>query len=225
MRPYADVPGRRALQILADVLAVTAIVVAVRVGRAVHDAIAAYSVWGERVESAGESLASSLTSIGATLSQIPLVGTIIGDPFTGAVGAADELAALGDDIQERVSSFATTAGVLTAALPILAVLVVWLVPRLRFPAPARPPPPPPAACAPSRCPLRAATCSHCAPSHRPRSRTFSACGPTSPPPGAPGTRPRSTPSPRSRSLRPACGSPTASRLPRDPSARARVHAP
>jgi len=132
MRPYADVPGRRALQILADVLAVTAIVVAVRVGRAVHDAIAAYSVWGERVESAGESLASSFTSIGATLSQIPLVGTIIGDPFTGAVGAADELAALGDDIQERVSSFATTAGVLTAALPILAVLVVWLVPRLRF---------------------------------------------------------------------------------------------
>lgn len=132
MRPYADVPGRRALQILADVLAVTAIVVAVRVGRAVHDAIAAYSVWGERVESAGESLGSSLTSIGATLSQIPLVGTIIGDPFTGAVGAADELAALGDDIQERVSSFATTAGVLTAALPILAVLVGWLVPRLRF---------------------------------------------------------------------------------------------
>src|SRR5690554_6355803 len=63
---------------------------------------------------------------------MPLVGTMLGDPFTGLVGAASEHVALGDDIQERVSSFATTAGVLTAALPILAVLVVWLVSRLRF---------------------------------------------------------------------------------------------
>lgn len=132
MRPYADLPGRRALQIFADLLAVLSIYVAVRIGMAVRESIASIAVWGERVEDAGSSLSTSLVNIGTTLSEVPLLGPLIGDPFTGAAASAAELELMGIEIQDGVNSLATKVGLTVAILPIVIILIVWLVPRLRF---------------------------------------------------------------------------------------------
>jgi hypothetical protein len=132
MRPYADVASRRMLQIIADVVALLAIIVFVRVGMAVHDMIASFAVWGERIESAGERLSNSLTNIGETLGNIPLIGGLIGDPFSNASKAAAEWQEVGQDIQDRIGALAVSMGIMTALVPILFVLLIWLVPRLRF---------------------------------------------------------------------------------------------
>jgi hypothetical protein len=120
------------LQIIADVLAVLAIILFVRIGMAVHDMIASFAVWGERIESAGERLSNSLTNIGETLGNIPLIGGLIGDPFSNASKAAAEWQEVGQDIQDRIGNLAVTMGIGAALVPILFVLLVWLVPRLRF---------------------------------------------------------------------------------------------
>jgi hypothetical protein len=120
------------LQIIADVLAVLAIILFVRIGMAVHDMIASFAVWGERIESAGERLSNSLTNIGETLGNIPLIGGLIGDPFSNASKAAAEWQEVGQDIQDRIGNLAVTMGIGTALVPILFVLLIWLVPRLRF---------------------------------------------------------------------------------------------
>jgi hypothetical protein len=120
------------LQIIADVLGVLAIILFVRVGIAVHDFVAGFAVWGERIENAGERLSNSLTNIGETLGNIPLIGGLIGDPFTNASGAAAEWQEVGQDIQDRIGSLAVTMGIGAAIVPILFVLLIWLAPRLRF---------------------------------------------------------------------------------------------
>jgi len=132
MKPYADDPHRMAWQIVADCVAVAAIIVSVRVGMAVHDTIARLASVGERVEGAGNDLSGSLSTIGDTLAGIPLVGSLISDPFTRASDAAHGITDMGVAIQEQVHAVATLAGVIVAVAPIIVVLLVWLVPRLRF---------------------------------------------------------------------------------------------
>ena len=132
MRPYADVPSRRMIQIFADILAILAIIVFVRTGMAVHDKIASFAVWGERISAAGERLGGSLTNIGETLGNIPLVGELIAGPFNNAAGAAEEWEKVGADIESQVQGVAVTLGLGAALVPIGFLLLIWLVPRLRF---------------------------------------------------------------------------------------------
>lgn len=132
MRPYADIPSRRILQIMADALAILAIALFIRIGMWVHDRIAAFAVWGARVEGAGETLSDSLTNIGDTLSGVPLIGGLIASPFSNASNAAGELQQVGAEMQAQISSLALTVGLAVAVSPILVVLLLWLVPRLRF---------------------------------------------------------------------------------------------
>lgn len=117
---------------MADALAILAIALFIRIGMWVHDRIAAFAIWGARIEGAGETLSNSLTSIGDTLSSIPLIGTLIASPFGSASNAAGELQQVGAEMQSQISSFALTVGLMVAISPIIVILLVWLVPRLRF---------------------------------------------------------------------------------------------
>jgi len=132
MSLYADFAARRTRQIVADVVAVSVIVVSILLGVAVHGAIAVLGgVWAQ-LEEAGTGFEDTMGEIGETLGDVPLIGGGIRGPFDAASGAGGSLADAGRTGQAAVETLATIAGIGVALLPIAVVLLVWLWPRVRF---------------------------------------------------------------------------------------------
>lgn len=132
MRLYSDFAWHRARQICADVVATATLWGIVRMARGIGDRINDLKRFGEQMESAGAELGGRLTDAGQTLGSVPLVGDSIREPFDAAARGAFQLQQAGLDQQHAVGEFAVTVAVASAALPVLAVLLVWLVPRVRF---------------------------------------------------------------------------------------------
>lgn len=132
MKLYSDFPQRRTGQIIADVVAVTFIAAWVWLGVTVHSLVAALAVYGQRMEDAGAGFRETMTQVGDTLGGIPLIGPGIRVPFDGASGAGGALEDAGQSQQDAIAQLALTLGIGIAALPIIMILVVWLVPRIRF---------------------------------------------------------------------------------------------
>lgn len=129
---YAQTPWRRARQIVADLLVIGWVVLWVRVGLAVHDVVGRLAAPGRTLEDAGSSLSDGLGSAGETVARVPVIGDDVREPFTAAGGAADSIARAGVEVQDGVAQLALVLGVTIAAVPILLVVAVWLLVRVRF---------------------------------------------------------------------------------------------
>ncbi|MBO3083066.1 hypothetical protein [Cellulomonas fengjieae] len=129
---YAHTPWRRARQVVADLLVVGWVVLWVRAGLWVHEVVGRLAAPGRTLEDAGSSLSESMTSAGDTVARVPLVGDDARAPFTAAGGAADSIARAGIEVQQGASQLALLLGLLTAAVPIVLVVGVWLLARARF---------------------------------------------------------------------------------------------
>src|SRR5690349_25074649 len=103
---YAQTPWRRARQLLGDLLVLGWVVLWVRVGQWVYDVVGQLAAPGRTLESAGSSLAESLTSAGDTVARVPLVGDDVRAPFDAAGGAAGSIADAGVEVQEGVRQMA-----------------------------------------------------------------------------------------------------------------------
>ena len=80
----------------------------------------------------GRGFRETMTEVGDALGGIPLIGSGIRVPFTAASDAGGALEDAGQSQQELIQQLAVTLGVGVALLPILMILVLWLVPRVRF---------------------------------------------------------------------------------------------
>ncbi|MFD1713633.1 hypothetical protein ACFSBZ_04020 [Amnibacterium flavum] len=132
MRLYSDFPRARTIQIVGDLIALAFLAGAVVVAVTVHAAIAALADFGRQLQESGSGFASSMTDIGATLGDVPLIGGTIRAPFTGASEAGGALESVGRDAQESVLGIASAVGWTIAVLAILLVLVARVLPRLRW---------------------------------------------------------------------------------------------
>jgi hypothetical protein len=132
MKIYSDFAGRRTRQIIADVLALGAIGLWVWFGYTVFTLINNLAVFGVQMEDAGAGFRETMTEVGETLGGVPFIGPGIRLPFDGASAAGGSLEAAGQAQQEAVLQLATTLGIGTAALPVLTILIIWLVPRILF---------------------------------------------------------------------------------------------
>jgi hypothetical protein len=132
MKIYSDFAGRRTRQIIADVFALGAIALWAWFGYTVFTLINNLAVFGVQMEDAGAGFRETMTEVGETLGGVPLIGPGIRLPFDGASAAGGTLEQAGQAQQEAVLQLATTLGIGTAALPILMILIVWLVPRILF---------------------------------------------------------------------------------------------
>lgn len=132
MKVYSDFAGRRTRQIVADVLALAAIALWVWFGYTVFTLVNALAAFGVQMEDAGAGFAQAMSDVGETLGGIPLIGPGIRVPFDGASAAGGTLEAAGQAQQDAVLQLALTLGIGTAALPVLMILLVWLVPRILF---------------------------------------------------------------------------------------------
>nr|WP_221189237.1 hypothetical protein [Microbacterium proteolyticum] len=129
---YSDFAAQRARQVTADIIALALIAVSIAVGVFVFSTVAQLARFGRQMQTAGADFRTSMTDVGAQLGGVPLIGSGISAPFDTASSAGDTLAAAGQTQQDLVMQAAIALGVGVAALPILLVLLVWLLPRLRF---------------------------------------------------------------------------------------------
>lgn len=132
MKLYSDFAPRRTRQIVADVVALSLIAAWVWLGVTIYGLIDQLADFGKQMEDAGAGFRETMTQVGDTLGNIPLIGPGIRVPFDGASGAGGALEGAGQSQQEAVNQLALTLGIGIAALPIIMILVLWLVPRIRF---------------------------------------------------------------------------------------------
>ncbi|TBN56788.1 hypothetical protein EYE40_04890 [Glaciihabitans arcticus] len=132
MKLYSDFPARRTRQIFVDVLALVAIGAWVWLGTFIYGLIMNLSDFGVQMEASGAEFRQRMTEISKTLGDVPLIGGGIRAPFDGASDAGASLESAGQAQQLAVQQLATGLGVGIAVLPILMILILWLIPRLRF---------------------------------------------------------------------------------------------
>jgi hypothetical protein len=132
LKLYADTPGRRTAQIVADLLFVLWLVLWVWVGNVIHDGTMALAEPGRQTADAATDLSGGLTDAGDYLREVPIVGDEVAAPFEQASGASDSLAEAGRAEVAAVEKLALWLGVSIGAIPILVVAAVHLPLRWRF---------------------------------------------------------------------------------------------
>lgn len=132
MKLYADSPGRRARQMVGDLLLALWVVVWVKLADVVHDATRALAAPGEQIRDAGAGLATQLRDAGASVGGLPLVGDEVRVPFDGAGDAADRISAAGAAQVEAVHALAFWLGLAVGAIPILLLVAGYVPLRWRF---------------------------------------------------------------------------------------------
>lgn len=130
MKLYSDFHGPRAVQVVGDLLALGLIVASVWAAVVVHGLVTEFAALGRRLEEAGTGFRGSMSDIGSTLAGVPLIGSGIAEPFDGASAAGATLESVGRGQQDVVGWIAVVAAIGIAALPVAAVLLLWVAPRV-----------------------------------------------------------------------------------------------
>jgi hypothetical protein len=132
MKLFADTPGRRTLQVIADLLFVAWLVLWVWIGTAVHEGTMELAGPARQTDSAATSMAEQLRDAGGRLGEAPLVGDELAVPFDKAADASDGIASAGRDTVDAVERLALLLGLSVALIPILVVAAIHLPLRWRF---------------------------------------------------------------------------------------------
>lgn len=132
MALYSDYPAARARQIIADVVGVLSVVVIISVALAITAAIRTLASFGRDLEQAGAGFEQGLSDAADTLGDVPLIGGGIRGPFDVVAGAGGAVAQAGRGQQALVEQLAVSLGWASALLPLLLLVLIWVIPRLRF---------------------------------------------------------------------------------------------
>ena len=132
MRLYAETAPRRACQLVGDLLVLAWIAAWVFAGRSLYLLVEKLAAPGRAVERAGTSFATDTGEIQQKVARIPVVGDELRDPFGRLGGVGRTLADAGVTQQQVVHDLALWLGVLVAAVPVAALLVMWLPGRVAW---------------------------------------------------------------------------------------------
>jgi hypothetical protein len=129
---YAESPGRRSRQVVADLAVALLLLGCLWLGSSVHRLTADLAGPGRTLQSAGSALADKMDEAGTAAGKVPLAGQELAAPFSGAGQASHAIEAAGVRQQQVVARLATVLGLLAGGLPALFLLFLWLPRRLRF---------------------------------------------------------------------------------------------
>ncbi len=132
MKIYADRFPRFLIQVLTDLFVIAWVYFWIRGALWLQDQVQKLGVPGQKLEGAGTALAQNLAEAGSKVGGVPLVGDELTAPFEKAADAARSVAEAGQSQQDVVGDLALALAVLTAVLPILFVLLLWLPLRARW---------------------------------------------------------------------------------------------
>jgi hypothetical protein len=129
---YAETAGLRARQLLGDLAVLAWTAAWVWAGLTLHRLVGRLAAPGARLEQAGGGFAGDVAEIQQKVGRLPVVGDELRDPFGRLAGVGRTLADAGATQQEVVHQLALWLGVLVAAVPIVALLLVWLPRRVAW---------------------------------------------------------------------------------------------
>lgn len=132
MKLYADLPIRRIRQISSDLFVVGWVVLWAYVGWLVHDVTMTLAAPGRTLESAGTGFRDRMNGAGDAVDDLPLLDDRIAAPFRSVSGVGDQLNSAGSELIDAVGKLALVLGWTTALIPILIVVGLWSVLRIRF---------------------------------------------------------------------------------------------
>jgi hypothetical protein len=132
MKLYAEKPWRVTRQLVADITAVAWCAMWVWAALTLYDLVGRLAAPGVKLESAGNSLSSNLAEARDKAKGIPLVGGSVSSPFGSASEAAHQIAEAGRAQQDAIGNLATVLALLTAGIPVLIALALWLPFRLAW---------------------------------------------------------------------------------------------
>lgn len=131
MRWYAETPGRRSREFVADLLVAGWVVGWVVIARFVHALVSALSAPAGPMRAAGDSLERRMLDVSDRITSVPLVGDDLQRPFAATASAGTNLTAAAGELESSVDQVALWMALLTAGTPILLVLGLYLFVRVR----------------------------------------------------------------------------------------------
>lgn len=129
---YAETPALRSRQLLRDGAVLLWVLLWLRIGAAVHDAVSRLAAPGRSLERAGRDLSEGLAGAADRAGDVPLLGNELSSPLDSASDAGESLARAGAAQQDAVGLLALVLSLVVAGLPVLVVLLWWLPSRLAF---------------------------------------------------------------------------------------------
>jgi hypothetical protein len=132
MRFYAETPGMRARQLLGDLAVLVWVAGWAAAGVALYRLVERLAGPGRTLEQAGDDFAGDVGGLQEQLGGIPAVGDDLQEPFGRLGGLGRVLAEAGQTQQEVVHQLALFLGVVVVAVPVAALLVVWLPRRVAW---------------------------------------------------------------------------------------------
>jgi len=132
MKLYAELPGYKSRQIVADGFVVLWVASWVWIGRFIYSLVEKLAAPGRLIEGAGSDLAGSAAGVDARVAEVPVIGRLLEVPFESLERVGRTLQDAGQDQQTVVHTFAVWLGIILAVVPILFALYVWSTRRWRW---------------------------------------------------------------------------------------------
>jgi hypothetical protein len=132
MRPYAELPGRLARQLVADAFAVAWVVVLVWLGGLARELILGLQTPASGLSRAGATIAEAFGTAARSVTVVPFVGDELAAGLDQGRVAGLAMAQAGQDQYETVSVLATGSLVAIVLLGVLPLLVLWLPLRAHY---------------------------------------------------------------------------------------------
>jgi hypothetical protein len=132
MKLYAETGAMRARQLLGDLAVVVWVVAWGAAGLALYRLVEQLAGPGRRLEQAGNAFAGDIGGLQEQVGRIPAVGDDLQEPFGRLGGLGRVVAEAGQTQQEVVHQLALFLGVVVVAVPVAALLVVWLPRRVAW---------------------------------------------------------------------------------------------
>jgi hypothetical protein len=129
---YSDNPGRRGAQAVVDLLVLLWVVTWGVIGHLVRTGMQTLAQSGYAVHDRAEGAASRLDAAQDAANRIPLVGDRLGTPFSATSEAVRSLGDSGNGFGDWFSQWAWPLGLAVVIVPLMAVVPLWLLLRVRF---------------------------------------------------------------------------------------------
>ncbi len=129
---YSRRPGRKTVQICADVFVLAWVIAWILVARATHDLVALLAAPVRVLQSAGASYDERLDAIGEQVIDLPLIGSRLSEAFSAASTPGTNVSASAAELAVTIDRLALVLAFSTALGPILLALLPWLLVRGMF---------------------------------------------------------------------------------------------
>jgi hypothetical protein len=132
MRLYAETAALRARQLLGDLAVLAWVAAWTAAGITLYRLVGKLAAPGRRLEQAGGAFADDVAGLQEQVGRIPAVGDDLEEPFGRLGGLGRELAETGASQQQLVDQLALWLAVVVVAVPVAALLVMWLPRRVAW---------------------------------------------------------------------------------------------